>query len=388
CQWLSLLSLLLLCFLCQMLGERIPLTKVKTMRNALSEKNTLNNFLKEHAYRLSQISSRASNLTIHPLRNIMDMLYVGNTTIGTPPQEFQVVFDTGSSDLWVPSIFCNSPACCEYRHLVSGHLESSTFRPTQKTFSIAYGSGSMKGFLAYDTIRIGDLVSNDQLFGLSIAECGCEGEPFDGILGLNYPNISVFGGIPVFDNLKNQSAISEPVFAFYWSKNKWEGSVVMFGGVDKSYYWERGSSGETQSDLDACFIALSLSISMKRKVIACSGSCEAVVDTGTSLILGPTRLVNNIQKLIGATPRGSKHYVSCFAINSLPSIIFTINGITYPVPARAYIRKDSRGHCCTTFKENRLRTLTETWILGDVFLRLYFSVFDQGNDRIGLAQAV
>uniref|UniRef100_A0A8C6DST9 Peptidase A1 domain-containing protein n=1 Tax=Moschus moschiferus TaxID=68415 RepID=A0A8C6DST9_MOSMO len=338
---------ILLCFLCQMLGERIPLTKVKTMRNALSEKNTLNNFLKEHAYRLSQISSRASNLTIHPLRNIMDvsMLYVGNTTIGTPPQEFQVVFDTGSSDLWVPSIFCNSPACSTQVRF--RHLESSTFRPTQKTFSIAYGSGSMKGFLAYDTIRIGDLVSNDQLFGLSIAECGCEGEPFDGILGLNYPNISVFGGIPVFDNLKNQSAISEPVFAFYWS-----------------------------NDLDACFIALSLSISMKRKVIACSGSCEAVVDTGTSLILGPTRLVNNIQKLIGATPRGSKHYVSCFAINSLPSIIFTINGITYPVPARAYIRK-VRGEPCGM-----------TWILGDVFLRLYFSVFDQGNDRIGLAQAV
>ncbi|XP_055271795.1 pregnancy-associated glycoprotein 1-like [Moschus berezovskii] len=324
---------------------KIPLTKVKTMRNALSEKNTLNNFLKEHAYRLSWISSRASNLTIHPLRNIMDMLYVGNITIGTPPQEFQVVFDIGSSDLWVPSIFCNSPACSTQVRF--RHLESSTFRPTQKTFSIAYGSGSMKGFLAYDTVRIGDLVSTDQLFGLSIAEYGCEGAPFDGILGLNYPNISVFGGIPVFDNLKNQSAISEPVFAFYLSN-----------------------------------------ISMKRKVIACSGGCEAIVDTGTSLIFGPTRLVNNIQKLIGATPRGSKHYVSCFAINFLPSIIFTINGITYPVPARAYIRKDSRGHCCTTFKENRLRTLTETWILGDVFLRLYFSVFDQGNDRIGLARAV
>ena len=42
------------------------------MRNTLSEKNMLKNFLKEHAYSLSQISSRGSNVTIHPLRNIMD----------------------------------------------------------------------------------------------------------------------------------------------------------------------------------------------------------------------------------------------------------------------------------------------------------------------------
>ena len=69
---------------------------------------------------------------------------------------------------------------------------------------------------------------------------------------------------------------------------------------------EGSSSGETQSDLDAHFLPLSLSISMKRKVIACSGGCEALVDTVTSLILGPRRLVNNIMRLINSTPRGSK----------------------------------------------------------------------------------
>ena len=47
------------------------------MRKTLSEKNMLNNFPKEHAYRLSQISFRGSNLTIHPLRNIMDVSILG-----------------------------------------------------------------------------------------------------------------------------------------------------------------------------------------------------------------------------------------------------------------------------------------------------------------------
>ena len=47
------------------------------MRNTVSGKNMLNNFLKEHAYRLSQISFRGSNLTTLPLRNIMDVSILG-----------------------------------------------------------------------------------------------------------------------------------------------------------------------------------------------------------------------------------------------------------------------------------------------------------------------
>ena len=64
---------------------------------------------------------------------------------------------------------------------------------------------------------------------------------------------------------------------------------------------EGGISGETQHDLDACFLPLSLSISINSQVIACNGGCEAFVDTGTSLILGPRRLVDNILRLFGAT---------------------------------------------------------------------------------------
>uniref|UniRef100_A0A452FW97 Peptidase A1 domain-containing protein n=1 Tax=Capra hircus TaxID=9925 RepID=A0A452FW97_CAPHI len=310
---------------------KIPLRRVKTMRKTLSGKNMLNNVLMEHPYRLPQISFHGSNLTIHPLRNIRDTFYVGNITIGTPPQEFQVVFDTGSAVLWVPSVFCNSSTCST--HVRFRHHQSSTFRPTNKTFWINYGAGRMKGVVAHDTVRIGDLVSTDQPFGLSMAEYGFEGRRFDGILGLNYPKQSYSRPIPIFDKLKNQGAISEPVFAFYLSN-----------------------------------------ITMKREVIACSD--------------GPGRLVDNIQKLTGAKPRGSKHYVSCSVVNTLPSIVFTINGINYPVPAQAYILKDSRGRCYTAFREKRVRTSTESWVLGDVFLRLYFSVFDRGNDRIGLALAV
>ncbi|OWK17448.1 hypothetical protein Celaphus_00013446 [Cervus elaphus hippelaphus] len=206
--------------------------------------------------------------------------------------------------------------------------------------------------------------------------------PFDGVLGLNYPNLSLTGCIPIFDNLKNQGAISEPVFAFYLSKGKPEGSVVMFGGVDKSYY-QGALNWVPLIQADDWHIHMDR-ISINSRVIACNNGCEAFVDTGTTLILGPGRLVDNILRLFGAT----EHYVSCSVVNTLPSIDFTINGINYPVPAQAYTMKDSSGDCYIGFRENQVNTSTETWILGDVFLRQYFSVFDRGNDRIGLAQAV
>ncbi|KAG5196408.1 hypothetical protein JEQ12_011094 [Ovis aries] len=285
--------------------------------------------------------------------------YVGNINIGTPPQEFQVLFDTGSSGLWVPSIYCQSPSC--YKHNSFVPCNSSTFKATNKIFNTNYSSVSIKGYLVYDTVRIGNLVSVAQPFGLSLKEFGFEDVPFDGILGLGYPRPTVTGASPIFDNLMKQGVFSEPVFAFHLSSQKENGSVVMFGGVNRDYY-----KGELNwvpvSQVGNWHIKVD-SISMNGTVVACKRGCQALLDTGTGFLRGPRGPVSKIQKFIHARPIGREHVVSCQSVGTLPPVVFTINGIDYPVPAEAYTQSLS-GYCFSNFLVRPPRVNeSETWVL-------------------------
>ncbi|XP_057583517.1 pregnancy-associated glycoprotein 2-like [Hippopotamus amphibius kiboko] len=363
----------------------IPLTKIKTMRETLREENLLTHFPEEDTDDTSHNASDDSNNSLQPLKNYLNLCYVGNITIGTPPQEFRIIFDTSSSFMWVPSIKCSSPSC--RTHNLFNPLLSTTFRLSSQAFNLKYGAWSIEGILAYDTVRIMNLVDLGQKFGLSVNQSGLDHAIFDGALGLGFPSLASKWITPVFDNLKTQGIISQPVFAFYLSIRKENGSVVMFGGVDHSYH--KGQLKWIPVSRNHYWQINMNRITMNGVVVGCYRGCQAVLNTGSTLLAGPTRLVTAIQKLINATPFGEQYLVPCSNIQSLPTIIFTINGNDYPVPAEAYILKGPHSTCVSCFQggtENWKRS--ETWVLGSAFLRLYFSVYDRGNNRVGLAPAV
>ncbi|XP_070813416.1 pepsin A-like [Pituophis catenifer annectens] len=363
---------------------RVQLKKTKSVREILQEHGLLDDFLKKHPYNPGTKYFPGLQNTLatdsEPMRNYMDIEYTGTISIGTPPQEFTVLFDTGSSNLWVPSVYCSSPACSDHNKF--NPQQSSTFRSTSQTVSIVYGTGSMTGILGYDTVQVADIQVTNQIFGLSQTEPGSflYYSPFDGFLGLAFPSLSASGATPVFDNMMSENLVSQDLFSVFMSSDGKKGSFVMFGGIDDSYF--TGNLNWVPLSAETYWQIAVDSITVNGQAIACSGGCQAIVDTGTSLLAGPPNAIASIQNFIGSQYSNGQYIVNCNAINKLPDIVFTINGIQYPLSASAYIRQFP-SYCMSGFENIAFQY--DLWILGDVFIRQYYSVFDRANNQIGLA---
>ncbi|XP_073542217.1 pepsin A-like isoform X1 [Phyllobates terribilis] len=366
---------------------KVPLRKGESLRSRLNRLGLLGDYLQKHPYnpatKYFPISSLAES-SAEPLQNYMDIEYFGTISIGTPPQSFTVIFDTGSSNLWVPSVYCSSQACTS--HHMFNPQQSSTFQATNTPVSIQYGTGSMTGFLGYDTLQVGNIQVTNQIFGLSETEPGSflYYSPFDGILGLAFPSLASSQATPVFDNMWSQGLIPQNLFSVYLSSQGQSGSFVLFGGVDTSYY--SGSLNWVPLTAETYWQITVDSISINGQAIACSGSCQAIVDTGTSLLAGPSSDIANIQYYIGASQDSNGQYViNCNNISNMPTIAITINGVEFPLPASAYVRQNEEG-CSSGFQSMNLPTNSgDLWILGDVFIREYYVVFDRANNYVALA---
>ncbi|GAO14958.1 uncharacterized protein UV8b_05130 [Ustilaginoidea virens] len=319
-----------------------------------------------------------------PVTNFMNAQYFSEITIGTPPQSFKVVLDTGSSNLWVPSQSCSSIAC--FLHSTYDSSSSSSYKKNGSDFAIQYGSGSLSGFVSNDVMSIGDLKIKKQDFAEATKEPGLAFAfgRFDGILGLGYDTISVNRIVPPFYNMVNQKLLDEPVFSFYLGSSD-EGSIAMFGGVDESYY-----TGKIQY------------IPLRRKAywevdiesigfgdeVAELENTGAILDTGTSLNVLPSALAELLNKEIGAKKGfGGQYTIDCDKIGSLPDITFNLAGFNYSLPASDYIL-ELQGSCVSTFQGMDIpEPAGPLVILGDAFLRRYYSVYDLGKHAVGLARA-
>uniref|UniRef100_A0A8D2G7L2 Cathepsin D n=1 Tax=Theropithecus gelada TaxID=9565 RepID=A0A8D2G7L2_THEGE len=398
------LLLLALCILAAPAAAlvRIPLHKFTSIRRTMSEMGgPVEDLIAKGP--ISKYSQAMPAVTEGPipevLKNYMDAQYYGEIGIGTPPQCFTVVFDTGSSNLWVPSIHCKLLDIACWLHHKYNSDKSSTYVKNGTSFAIHYGSGSLSGYLSQDTVSVpcksasstaalAGVKVERQVFGEAIKQPGITfiAAKFDGILGMAYPRISVNNVLPVFDNLMQQKLVDQNIFSFYLNRDPTAqpGGELMLGGTDSKYY--RGSLSYLNVTRKAYWQVHLDQVEVASGLTLCKEGCEAIVDTGTSLMVGPVDEVRELQKAIGAVPLIQGEYmIPCEKVSTLPTITLKLGGKGYKLSPEDYTLKVSQAGktlCLSGFMGMDIPPPSgPLWILGDVFIGRYYTVFDRDNNR-------
>ncbi|CAM4878847.1 unnamed protein product [Rotaria socialis] len=341
----------------------------------------------------TKISLAASSVNEN-LTNELDIYFIGTISIGTPPQNFLIDFDTGSSDLWVPSSQCQS-SCNGFNKYNSA--ESTTYVANGGNFSIGYGDGSSaSGFLSVDVVTINGMAVKNQTFAECTYLVGMTGDINDGILGLAFPSLTSDGEKPFFYNMWSQGLIPQAIFSFYLNPdtNATSGGELIFGGADPSKY--TGSITYISVSIEGYWEFPMASVSVGSTSI--SSSTYAIADTGTTLIVGPTAQVDSLNGAIGATYDSSSqlYTVDCHtrSLSSFPNITFTIGDTVFILKPLQYLwitGDQSAGYICYSVFSPSDSTDSNGnlfWILGDFFLYRYYSVFDIQNNRVGFSTSI
>jgi len=360
--------------------------KISLRRNHITRKNYKNS----DAYLLAKYGDD-NNV---PLMDYEDAQYYGPISIGTPPQNFTVIFDTGSSNLWVPSSMCPITNIACHLHHRYNHSMSSTYQANGTAFSIEYGSGSLTGFLSEDTVNVGGLNVQGQTFGEAMNQPGLSWivGKFDGLLGMAYQSISVDSVTPLWYNILDQKLVDSPVFGFWLSQNAAApmGGELTLGGVDSSRYTGDFTYANLTSETYWEFHVDDFQLGTE-SLNWCEGSCDAICDSGTSLIVGPTLKIDALNRKLGATVvNGEGIFTNCNVIKTLPDITVVISGVSLTLTPEDYvlqITKDGQTECLSGFAGLDL-PMGPLYILGDVFIGAYYAQFDFGNTRVGFAKSV
>mmetsp|Transcript_28689 Transcript_28689/g.33878 ORF Transcript_28689/g.33878 Transcript_28689/m.33878 type:complete len:394 (-) Transcript_28689:197-1378(-) len=321
--------------------------------------------------------------------------YYGEITLGTPGQGFEVIFDTGSSNLWVAGSGCDS-SCGSHPEYDSD--ASSTYQANGTLFEVQYGSGACQGYLSKDILQWGG-ISSEQTFA-EVTDASGMGVAykvghFDGILGLAFDELAVCDFPYVMDcietpfhNLIDAGLVNEPIFSFYLGDLKnfgrygYDGELLL-GGTNQQYYTGDINYVPLKS-ADYWRIEMD-SVTMNGAVVGDATATTAIVDSGTSLLVGPEDAVTAIAYSLNATANfEGEYFVDCDA--TLPTLTFTINGIDYPLEGSDLVL-NSGGECLLMIMSIDLTGTGVDWILGDVFMRKYYSIFDYTNQQVGFALA-
>ncbi|KAH8878714.1 microbial aspartic proteinase [Thozetella sp. PMI_491] len=337
--------------------------------------------------RTNVVAKRSTGSVNADPNNSYDNVYISQAKIGTPGQTLNLIFDTGSSDLWVfssliPSLQINgqmvyNPSSSRSSSLVSG-----------ATWSITYGDKSTSSGVVYtDTVTIGGLtVLNQEVEAAKQVSFALTANSMvDGLIGLGFDNINTVQPTKaktLFSNIKG--SLNSPIFTVdlkhqatgtydfgYIDSSKYTGTITYTSVNTTNGWWQFTSSGYQIGS--GSFTSISL---------------NGIADTGTSLLYLPPAIVNAwYSKFTKGLAQDSQGILYFHCIETVPSLTFGIGSARITIPGKILNlgARDSTGTWCIGGLQNA-NLIGGLNIFGDVALKAAFVVFDGGSTpRLGWA---
>jgi len=291
--------------------------------------------------------------------------YSGRISAGTPPQDFSVVFDTGSGHVILPAIDCESETCTLHRRYNSS--ASSSAKPVNADSSdvlegeecdqvtIGFGTGEVTGEFVKDSVCLTGLASPQGKAASSSADRLCtevtvvqavemSAQPFqafefDGILGLGLSSLALSEEFSFFRWASASSMLPSPRFAFFLSDDSGpdgEASEMALGGINPSralgpLSWApvaRPELGYWQVEIK------SVRVHGVELDICRDGGCRGVVDTGASHLGVPAPYDQDLEALL---TRDAGESTDCHSIEA-PDLEIEIAGFNLTLRPENYMR--------------------------------------------------
>jgi hypothetical protein len=312
--------------------------------------------------------------------------YFGTVAVGTPPQKFNVLFDTGSGNLVLPGSLCTSSAC-QLHHRYNPKKSSSSWvhdgdtEPMpkqmqlfglgdQSDLSVSFGSGAVNAQMVSDKACL----APDSCVPLDFLMSTEESEVFtamgaDGVFGLGLPDLAVSGGYSALSKLQEQGTLPKNVFAFTLADNAQGASAVTFGGyredqIDGRLVWAKSEENDGY---------WTVGTKAKTGDAELAGS-RAILDSGASIIAAPPAVVKQLKA------------VPC---KEAKDLFFEIGGANLRLPVKNY-----RPSCDSFLVVDMADAATDetqdaeegVWLLGTPFFRHFTVVFDFDERKVGFAK--
>jgi hypothetical protein len=301
-----------------------------------------------------------------------DYSYFAEVEFGSDGKPLYMLLDTGASTTWVMGSSCASKACT--MHNTFGPDDSKTFNDTGKSYSVEYGTGSVRGTIVEDKMSLAGLPVTLPFGVANTTSDQFTQFPFDGILGLSTSTDTWLSAVI------NAKLIDSNIFGISLSRDS-DGTndgEIVFGGVNPAKYTGDITYSPVKSD-GAWTIPMD-DINVSGKSVGITGR-SAYIDTGTSFVFGPPDDVEAMYKMIpgSSSTDGWTYTVPCDADSELA---FTFSGKSWTVSSKDWLSApNDKGKC--TGNIYGMEYVPGGWLLGDVFLKNVYSVFDADNSQIG-----